>query len=140
MLVREILAGGDDFPTVATDTLVRDAAETMRGADVRAVAVVEGERLLGILTDWDIVDAFAQRASELGELPVSAIMTKDDLITIGIGESVVDAAKKLADHRVHHLPVLDNGSYRGMICLGLEWSQPDLLTPPVRPTLTARHP
>jgi CBS domain-containing protein len=112
----------------------------MRKADVRAVPVVEGSTLHGIVTDWDIVDAFAQRASELGDLPVSAIMTKDSLITIGFEESVVDASRKLAEHRVHHLPVLEDGEYKGMVVLGLEWSEPDMLTPPVRPTLTARHP
>jgi CBS domain-containing protein len=140
MLVREILESSEEFPTIATDVPVSTAANVMREHDVRAVPVVEGERLLGIVTDWDIVDAFAQRQSELATLAVSAIMTADDLITIEAGDTVADATAKLAQHRVHHLPVVDGGKYVGMICLGLEWSEEGMLAPPARPTLTARRP
>jgi len=140
MLVREILETSERFPTVATDDKVSAAASLMREHDVRAVPVVEGERLLGILTDWDIVDAFAQRSSELAELPVSSIMTGEGLITIEAAETAAEATAKLAQHRVHHLPVLSDGKYVGMICLGLEWTEDGMLTPPVRPTLTARRP
>ena len=140
MLVREILDGTEEFPTIVTDATVSKAAQLMCDHDVRAVAVVEGNTLVGIVTDWDIVDAFAQRASELGELPVSAIMTGENLITIDIEETAAQATARLGQHRVHHLPVLENGEYRGMICLGLEWSEEGMLAPPIRPTLTARHP
>lgn len=140
MLVREILKSSEQFPTIATDDLVSRAATLMREHDVRAVPVVEGDRLLGILTDWDIVDAFAQRESELATLPVSTVMTSEGLITIEASATAADASSKLAQHRVHHLPVLDEGRYLGMICLGLEWSEDGMLTPPARPTLTARRP
>lgn len=140
MLIREILDGADAFPTITTDAPVQKAAELMRQHDVRAVPVVENGRLCGIITDWDVVDAFAQSASDLATMAVSAIMTGDNLITIDIDATVAQASARLADHRVHHLPVLDGESYVGMVCLGLEWAQPDMLTPPLRPTLTARHP
>lgn len=140
MRVRDILETTAEFPTVATDDTVRRAAQLMREADVRALPVVELERLVGIVTDWDIVDALAVHAQELAEMPVSAIMTSDGLITIGINASVTEATARLSEHRVHHLPVLDGDDYRGTICLGLEWSEEGMLAPPVRPTLTARHP
>ena len=141
MLVRDILEETPvDFPTVVTDDPASRAAEVMRESDVRAVPVVEGERLVGIVTDWDIVDAFAQRGAELATLPVSGIMTSENLITIDIESSAIDASRLLAEHRIHHLPVLEDGKYRGVVCLGLEWSEEGMLAPPVRPTLTARHP
>ena len=140
MQVADILTRGTEFPTVNTDTLVQAAASTMQQHDVRALPVVEGDRLVGIVTDWDIVVAFAERASELTELPVAAVMTSEDLITIGRDATVAEATELLGERRVHHLPVLDDGRYVGMVCLGLEWSEEDKLTPPVRPTLTARHP
>ena len=112
----------------------------MRSQDVRAVPVVEGDKLVGIVTDWDIVDAFAAEGDALADRPVSAIMTSDGLHTIEIDATVADATTKLQTHRVHHLPVLDGGSYVGMLCLGLEWTEEGMLTPPVRPVLTARRP
>jgi CBS domain-containing protein len=112
----------------------------MHAHDVRAVPVVEGERLLGIVTDWDLVVAFAEGGDDLAARPVSSIMTSDGLITIDADETAADATSKLQEHRVHHLPVLHGGSYVGMLCLGLEWSEEGMLTPPVRPVLTARRP
>lgn len=140
MKVRDILETAEEFPTIVTDATAARAAQLMRASDVRALAVVEGDRLLGIVTDWDIVDALAQRGNELADLPVSTIMTRSDLVTADIDSTLVEANRKLADRQVHHLPILEGGAYRGMICLGLEWTDGGMLTPPVRPTLTGRHP
>lgn len=140
MLVREILDGTESFPTVATDVTVKDAAAAMCAADVRALPVVENDRLVGIVTDWDIVDAFAAEGQDLGARPVSAIMTSEQLITIATDASAADATEQLQKNRVHHLPVLDGDRYVGMLCLGLEWTDGEMLTPPVRPVLTARRP
>ncbi|MCW2922602.1 MAG: hypothetical protein JWM98_6 [Thermoleophilia bacterium] len=140
MLVRQILEETENFPTIVTDVTVRDAAEVMRSHDVRAVPVVEGEKLVGIVTDWDIVDAFAAGGDDLAERAVSAIMTSTGLFTIDANETAADATAKLQQHRVHHLPVLDGERYVGMLCLGLEWTAEDMLTPPARPVLTARRP
>lgn len=140
MLVRQILDETESFPTIVTDVTVRAAAEVMRANDVRAVPVVEGDKLVGIVTDWDIVDSFAAEGDALADRPVSAIMTSEGLFTIDADASAADATTKLQEHRVHHLPVLEDGRYVGMICLGLEWSEEGMLTPPLRPALTARRP
>jgi CBS domain-containing protein len=140
MLVRQILEETESFPAVVTDVTVREAASVMREAGVRAVPVVEGDKLLGIVTDWDIVDAFGAEGDALADRPVSAIMTSEPLFTIEMSSTVAYATAKLQERRVHHLPVLDDGRYVGMICLGTEWSDESMLTPPVRPTLTARRP
>ena len=140
MQVRDILVETEEFPTVATDDTVGAVARVMRDSGVRAVPVVEGSSLLGIVTDWDIVEAFSERSEQLAELPVSSIMTKDGLITIDIDSTVVDATAKLAEHRVHHLLVTEGTSYRGVICLGLEWTEGGMMSTPGRPTLTARRP
>ncbi len=141
MLINDILEEQPEaFPTVTTDASVSTAARLMRERDVRAVPVVENDRLIGIVTDWDIVHAFSKRAGDLADMPVSSIMTSDGLITIKRNATATDATAVLAEHRVHHLPVLDGDRYCGTICLGLEWSEEGMLTPPVRPTLTARRP
>ncbi|MCW2956477.1 MAG: hypothetical protein JWO69_1346 [Thermoleophilia bacterium] len=140
MLVRDILADAEAFPTIVTDVTVRDAAAVMRDKDVRAIPVVEGGTLVGIVTDWDIVEAFASSGDDLGARPVSSIMTSENLFTINADASAADATETLHQYRVHHLPVLDGDVYVGTICLGLEWSEDSMLTTPVRPVLTARRP
>ena len=140
MLVRQILEETEPFPTIVTDATVRTAADLMREHEVRAVPVVEGDKLVGIVTDWDIVDAFASEGDGLAERPVSAIMTSDKLWTIEASATAAYATAKLQEKRVHHLPVLEDGRYVGMICLGLEWNAESMMAPPVRPALTARRP
>ena len=140
MLVRQILDETEPFPTIVTDATVRAAAELMRQHEVRAVPVVEGDKLVGIVTDWDIVDAFASEGEGLADRPVSAIMTSDKLYTIEASATAAYATAKLQEKRVHHLPVLEEGRYLGMICLGLEWNIESMMTPPMRPALTARRP
>lgn len=140
MLVREILESHESFPTILTDVTVKEAAVVMRASGVRAVPVVESGKLVGIVTDWDVVEAFASEGDALGERPVASIMTSEPLITINADETASDATMRLQKHRVHHLPVLDGDRYVGMICLGLEWTDGGMLTPPVRPVLTARRP
>jgi CBS domain-containing protein len=140
MRISELLETTEEFPTTRTDALLHDAARLMRDADVRAVAVVENDRLVGIVTDWDVVMAFVERTDDIATLPVSAVMTSTGLATIGSEQTVAEATSVLAERRVHHLPVVDGDRYLGMVCLGLEWSEEGMLTPPLRPTLTARHP
>lgn len=140
MLVRQILEETEAFPTIVTDAKVRAAASLMREHDVRAIPVVEDRKLLGIVTDWDIVDAFAADGDDLAEMPVSAVMSSSPLWTIDVDATATEATNVLQEHRVHHLPVLDDGRYVGTICLGLEWTEEGMLTPPVRPALTARRP
>jgi CBS domain-containing protein len=140
MLVRQILDETEPFPTIVTDATVRAAAELMRQHEVRAVPVVEGDKLVGIVTDWDIVDAFASEGDGLADRPVSAIMTSEKLYTIDADATAAYATAKLQEKRVHHLPVLEDGRYLGMICLGLEWNIESMMTPPMRPALTARRP
>ena len=106
MLIRELLETTSDFPTIRTDALLREAAQIMRGADVRAIAVVENDRLVGIVTDWDVVEAFATRSGDVTALPVSAVMTSKDLATIGLDDTVAEATNVLGERRVHHLPVV----------------------------------
>lgn len=140
MLVREILLGVEPFPTIVTDRTIQQAAELMREHEVRAVPVVEADRLVGIITDWDIVLALAAGGADAASQPVAAVMTSDRLITVSGDATVAEANSLLQQHRVHHLPVIDGERYVGTICLGLEWSEEVMLTPPVRPTLTARRP
>ncbi|MCW2961670.1 MAG: putative signal-transduction protein containing cAMP-binding and domain [Thermoleophilia bacterium] len=140
MLVRDILDGIESFPTIVTDVTVREAARVMQESDVRAIPVVENDKLVGIITDWDIVDAFATEGDSLADRPVSAIMTSENLSTINADRTAAEAAGTLRHNRVHHLPVLEDDKYVGVLCLGLEWSEGDMLAPPVRPVLTARRP
>ena len=95
-----------------TDT-VREAAKRMRDDGVSALPVMNGEDLVGILTERDLVDALIDRADPRSAL-VSAYMTPDPQYATPDDDSV-DVALRMLDIGVRHLPVLEVGRVVGMV-------------------------
>jgi CBS domain-containing protein len=110
-----------DLPTVEPGSSVRDAAREMRQRGVRALPVCEGDRLVGIVTDWDLAKALADEgdpsARHLGEL------MSTDLVAAPPDATFAEAAELMADRRVHHLLVRDGDNLAGMLHLDVEWSE-----------------
>jgi len=95
---------------------VYEAAVKMKELDVGAIPIVDGNHLVGILTDRDIVlRGIAEKRP--ASIKVSEIMT-EGVITISEEESVHTAAKIMADHKIRRLPVLRNGELVGIVALG----------------------
>jgi IMP dehydrogenase len=90
-----------DPVTVAPDALVADALEVMARYRISGVPVTVGKRLVGILTNRDL--RFETRTN----LPVSQLMTKDDLITVPVGTTLEQAKEILNKHKVEKLLVVD---------------------------------
>ena len=99
-----------DPVTIAPEQLISDALEVMRRYKISGVPVTQGRRLVGILTNRDL------RFETRTDIPVSAVMTKKDLITVPVGTTLEDAEAILHDHRVEKLLVV-NGDYelKGLI-------------------------
>ncbi len=94
------------------DTLV-EAARKMWKQQTGSLLVVDGEELVGIVTERDILKAVANGIS-LNETRISEVMSKD-LMTVGPGTSLREAAKVMADKWIRHLPVLDGGKLVGVL-------------------------
>jgi signal-transduction protein with cAMP-binding, CBS, and nucleotidyltransferase domain len=74
---------------------------------------MDGEDLVGILTERDVLKAVATGAN-MKDTPVSELMTKD-LVTVGPQTSLREAAKIMADRWIRHLPVMDGGKLVGVL-------------------------
>ena len=90
-----------DPVTIAPDVTVRRALDLMNKYRVSGLPVTEGPRLVGILTNRDL------RFEKNLDQPVSAIMTKDNLITVSVGTTLEEAEKLLQRHRIEKLLVVD---------------------------------
>jgi len=110
-----------DLPTVAPGSSVREAAREMRRARVRALPVVEGDRLVGIVTDWDLAQAIADDGDAASRL-LGDLMTTD-LVAAAPDATFAEAAELMAERRVHHLLVRDGERLAGMLHLDVEWSE-----------------
>ena len=94
------------------DTLV-EAARKMWEQQTGSLLVLDGSDLVGILTERDILKAVAT-GTALEDTRISQVMSKD-LISVGPGTSLREAAKIMADRWIRHLPVLDAGKLVGVL-------------------------
>jgi CBS domain-containing protein len=102
--------------TATSEMTLRDVAEIMRDGDMGAVPVVDGSKLVGIVTDRDIVVRAIATGSR-PETPVSDVMTKE-LFSVKPDDFVFEAIRLMGDKQVRRLPVIDpNGELKGIIAM-----------------------
>jgi acetoin utilization protein AcuB len=121
MLVRDKMHG--EVVTITPDQSLRTARERMRQHGVRRLPVVEHDRLVGIITDRDVRQAWASPATSLSvhellylleRVTVAEVMTWQT-VTVTPDTPLVEAARLLHDHKVGGLPVVEGGAVVGMI-------------------------
>jgi IMP dehydrogenase len=96
--------------TMRADQTLAEALELMQRHRISGIPVTgEDDRLVGILTNRDV--RFAQNPSQ----PVSELMTRDNLVTVGPGVSQEEAKRQLHQRRIEKLLVVDGDQH----CIGL---------------------
>lgn len=112
MKMADLVAG----PAVACrpDVSLVELAQTMVDEGVGSMAVVDGERLVGIVTDRDIVEAVAR--SESTVLTAGEVMTEGP-DTIDVEVDVQEATEWLNATGYRHLPVTDEGKLLGIVSI-----------------------
>jgi CBS domain-containing protein len=106
-----------DVQTVRADQPVQEAASFMLSNDAGSIPVMDGERLIGMITDRDI----AVRGIAKGhgpDTPVGELMT-NDLVVVRLDDDVTEAATRMSDAQVRRLPVIDEDERLcGIVSLG----------------------
>jgi CBS domain-containing protein len=95
------------------DDTLADAARKMWKQQTGSLLVMDGDDLVGIVTERDVLKAVAL-GSRLEDQRISEVMTKD-LITVGPSTSLREAARLMADRWIRHLPVVDGGHVVGVL-------------------------
>lgn len=104
-----------NFIEVAPEDTLGEVAERMTAKNVGAVVVKDFGRLIGILTERDLLQAMAARV-HTSEARVRQWMTPDP-ITAPIEMPLDEAAQIMVDHGFRHLPVVDEGQVVGVVSL-----------------------
>jgi CBS domain-containing protein len=101
--------------SIEPTTTVAEAATVMGERRIGSALVMQGERLLGIFTERDIVRALGQHFDAAGH-PVSDWMTKDPM-TVEPQTSVEEALRTMFDRGFRHLPVVDGERVVGIVSM-----------------------
>src|SRR5919198_423934 len=88
--------------TMSPDDKISDALEVMKRYRISGVPITKNKKLVGILTNRDL------RFETRTDIPISKVMTKDNLITVPVGTTLEEAEKILHEHRVEKLLVVDD--------------------------------
>jgi CBS domain-containing protein len=99
--------------TVKPDETVALAIARMLEESVGAVAVCAGHELVGIFTERDVLRLAGENA-ELGEIRVGDVMTSR-VLTVSPDDEVGAAAALMAERRIRHLPVVQDGHVLGIL-------------------------
>jgi CBS domain-containing protein len=111
--LRELMSR--DLLTVVPEDTLGEAAEKMAGRGVGAALVIEASRLVGILTERDLLAAVAARV-QTNEAPVREWMTEKP-VTVPEATSIERAASIMVTNGFRHLPITDGGRTIGIISL-----------------------
>ena len=92
--------------TVTSDQTVVDAAKIMQQEDAGVVPIVDGERLVGVLTDRDIAIQIVAAGKDPQSTKVTEIASRD-LVTVDPQQDLDEALRLMAQHQVRRLPVVE---------------------------------
>ncbi|CAA9451017.1 MAG: CBS domain protein sometimes clustered with YjeE [uncultured Rubrobacteraceae bacterium] len=128
----------EEWPTLGPGETVEGAIKVFAESGISGVPVVEGERLVGIVTEGDLIfrdadirspgfldilggviplgdwNEYRQEAMKSAAVTVDQVMTRD-VKTISSGATLAEAATIMAENRIKILPVTENDALRGVV-------------------------
>jgi len=117
--VSQLLAekGSEIYSLKPSDPVI-DGIRLMAEKSVGALLVMEGDKLLGIISERD----YARKVILLGrssmDTPVSAIMTPSPLVTVKSSNNVRECMRLMHSRRIRHLPVVEGDKVLGVLSIG----------------------
>jgi CBS domain-containing protein len=103
--------------SVSPSTSISDVVPVLAEKRIGAVLVLEGEQLVGILSERDVVRSLAKNADATLNLTAGDLMTHSPTTT-SPNHSVAEAMEIMSDGRFRHLPVVEDGKLIGLVSIG----------------------
>ena len=99
---------------LAPQTPLTEVAKVMEAEDVGVVPLVEGDRLVGIVTDRDIVVRAIAKGKDPSGMPASEVSSRE-LLTVGPDDDLADALQIMAQYQVRRLAVTADDRLVGVL-------------------------
>jgi CBS domain-containing protein len=118
MSIRAVLAGREG-PIFSADPAARvaDVVQMLVEYRIGAVPIAQGDVVLGIFSERDVIRALAAHGAKALDGPVNAVMTAP-AITVEPDMPVLSALSLMTKRRFRHLPVVDAGKMVGFVSIG----------------------
>jgi CBS domain-containing protein len=102
---------------VEPQTSIAEAITLMNQRRIGSVLVMDGERLVGIFTERDVLTRVVPKQLDPQRTPVGEVMTRQP-VTIAPTNTVQEVMMLMTDTRKRHLPVIDGGKVIGLLSIG----------------------
>ncbi len=103
--------------TIAPDASMRDALERMATHNIGALVVIDGERIVGIVTERDYARKCILKGRRSRETAVRELMTSPVMYVVP-EETSEQCMALMTENRLRHLPVLDEDRLVGLVSIG----------------------
>lgn len=109
---------GHRIVTVAPHQTVASVARVLTQNRIGAAPVMDEEnRLVGIISERDVIHGISEHGDAVMAMPVDQLMTRE-VMTCSPEDAIVEIMQVMTTERVRHLPVVQKGSLRGIISIG----------------------
>jgi len=115
MKVRDVMTNQVD--TVTPNASVIEIAQLMKSNDVGSIPVCEDKKVIGMITDRDIVLKVVADGKNIESRMAKDIMNSK-IITVTADQDVHEAARLMSEYQIRRLPVVDQGNIVGIVALG----------------------
>ncbi|OKL54690.1 histidine kinase [Bowdeniella nasicola] len=106
---------GTEVVTLSSESSISTLLATLAKHSIGAVVVVDGDKVVGIVSERDVVRHLADTESVEGQ--ISSIMSRD-LQTCGRDDDIRHLAAKMTERRIRHLPVMDGDELVAIVSIG----------------------
>lgn len=119
MTIRDILkTKGEEVISINMDKTLHEAIKVLVKHNIGALLILDnGGKLVGIISERDILRECAERSDLLKKTRIKEVMTKDLIIGV-LDDDIEYTMGIMTKNRVRHLPVLDNDQTVGVISIG----------------------
>ena len=108
---------GNEVETIGSETPVFDAVRRLGEKRIGARLVLDEERIVGIMSERDVIYCLREHGAGVLDWPVSRVMTESP-ITVESSRDVLAALALMTERRIRHLPVVDDGQLVGIVSIG----------------------
>jgi CBS domain-containing protein len=118
MSIQAILGDkGREVATVSADAKLSEAVNVLGERRIGALPVIEDDRIVGIISERDVIYSLKDHGAEALDWPISRVMSSP-AITVDPSTEVLSALALITQRRVRHLPVVSGGQLVGIVSIG----------------------